>query len=192
MRYSFIILVLWSLVSASQAQQQNFSLKSNLDRFAIINIQKVLRLTLATKAIKPQLNKIRGQMQKKVQDREKALKAENLSLQEQRAILSPEAFRQRRLDFQAKVAALESDVRSFRKRLDAAGRAAMGQVKKSFSSVAADLAAERKFQLILPRAAAIYVDPAFDITDEVLKRLNKKLPTVKVVLPSKQGSKPVQ
>ena len=191
MRYSFIILVLWSLVSASQAQQ-NFSLKSNLDRFAIINIQKVLRLTLATKAIKPQLNKIRGQMQKKVQDREKALKAENLSLQEQRAILSPEAFRQRRLDFQAKVAALESDVRSFRKRLDAAGRAAMGQVKKSFSSVAADLAAERKFQLILPRAAAIYVDPAFDITDEVLRRLNKKLPTVKVVLPSKQGSKPVQ
>tara|TARA_B100000242_G_scaffold277480_1_gene234175 strand:+ start:373 stop:951 length:579 start_codon:yes stop_codon:yes gene_type:complete len=192
MRYSFIILVLWSLVSASQAQQQNFSLKSNLDRFAIINIQKVLRLTLATKAIKPQLNKIRDQMQKKVQDREKALKAENLSLQEQRAILSPEAFRQRRLDFQAKVAALESDVRSFRKRLDAAGRAAMGQVKKSFSSVAADLAAERKLQLILPRAAAIYVDPAFDITDEVLKRLNKKLPTVEVVLPSKQGSKPVQ
>ena len=191
MRYSFIILVLWSLVSASQAQQ-NLSLKSNLDRFAIINIQKVLRLTLATKAIKPQLNKIRGQMQKKVQDREKALKAENLSLQEQRAILSPEAFRQRRLNFQAKVAALESDVRSFRKRLDAAGRAAMGQVKKSFSSVAADLAAERKFQLILPRAAAIYVDSAFDITDEVLKRLNKKLPTVKVVLPSKQGSKPVQ
>ena len=101
MRYGFIILVLWSSVSASQAQQQNFSLKSNLDRFAIINIQKVLRLTLATKAIKPQLNKIRGQMQKKVQDREKALKAENLSLQEQRAILSPEAFRQRRLDFQA-------------------------------------------------------------------------------------------
>ena len=131
-------------------------------------------------------------MQKKVKDREKALKAENLSLQEQRAILSPEAFRQRRLDFQAKVAALESDVRSFRKRLDAAGRAAMGQVKKNFSSVAADLAAERKFQLILPRAAAIYVDPAFDITDEVLKRLNKKLPTVKVVLPSKQGSRPVQ
>lgn len=192
MRYSFIILVLWSLVSASQAQQQNFKLKSNLDRFAIINIQKVLRLTLATRAIKPQLKKIRAQMQKKVQEREKALKAENLSLQEQRAILSPEAFRQRRLDFQAKVAALETDVRSFRKRLDAAGRAAMGQVKKNFSSVAADLAAERKFQLILPRAAAIYVDPAFDITDEVLKRLNKKLPTVKVVLPSKQGSRPVQ
>lgn len=192
MRYSFIILVLWSLVSASQAQQQNFKLKSNLDRFAIINIQKVLRLTLATRAIKPQLNKIRAQMQKKVQEREKALKAENLSLQEQRAILSPEAFRQRRLDFQAKVAALETDVRSFRKRLDAAGRAAMGQVKKSFSSVAADLAAERKLQLILPRAAAIYVDPAFDITDEVLKRLNKKLPTVKVVLPSKRGSRPVQ
>ena len=192
MRYSFIILVLWSLVSASQAQQQNFKLKSNLDRFAIINIQKVLRLTLATRAIKPQLNKIRAQMQKKVQEREKALKAENLSLQEQRAILSPEAFRQRRLDFQAKVAALETDVRRFRKRIDAAGRAAMGQVKKNFSSVAADLAAERKFQLILPRAAAIYVDPAFDITDEVLKRLNKKLPTVKVVLPSKQGSRPVQ
>ena len=192
MRYSFIILVLWLLVSASQAQQQNFKLKSNLDRFAIINIQKVLRLTLATRAIKPQLKKIRAQMQKKVQEREKALKAENLSLQEQRAILSPEAFRQRRLDFQAKVAALETDVRSFRKRLDAAGRAAMGQVKKNFSSVAADLAAERKFQLILPRAAAIYVDPAFDITDEVLKRLNKKLPTVKVVLPSKQGSRPVQ
>ena len=192
MRYIFIVFVLLSVVSASQAQQQNSSLKSNLDRFAIINIQKVLRLTLATKAIKPQLKKIRDRMQRKVKDREKALKAENLSLQEQRAILSPEAFRQRRLDFQAKVAALESDVRSFRKRLDAAGRAAMGQVKRSFSSVAADLAAKRKLQLILPRAAAIYVDPAFDITDEVLKRLNKKLPTVKVVLPSKQGSKPVQ
>ena len=192
MRYIIIIFVFWSLVPTSQAQQINSRQNANLDRFAIINIQKVLRLTLATKAIKPQLKSIRERMQKKVQDREKALKEENVTLQEQRVVLSPEAFRQRRLGFQAKVTALQSDVRSFRKRFDAAGRAAMEQVKKSFRLVATELAAERKLHLILPRAAAIYVDPAFDITDEVLKRLNNKLPTVKVVLPSKQGSKRVQ
>ena len=192
MRYIIIIFVFWSLVPTSQAQQINPRQNANLDRFAIINIQKVLRLTLATKAIKPQLKSIRERMQKKVQDREKALKAENLSLQEQRAILSPEAFRQRRLDFQAKVTALQSDVRSFRKRLDAAGRAAMGQVNQVFRLVAVKIAAERKIQLIVPRTSAIYVDPIFDITDEVLKRLNKRLPTVKVVLPSEQATKPAR
>ena len=106
--------------------------------------------------------------------------------------MSPEAYRQRRLDFQAKVTALQSDVRSFRKRLDAAGRAAMGQVNQVFRLVAVKIAAERKIQLILPRTSTIYVDPIFDITDEVLRRLNKRLPTVKVVLPSEQATKPAR
>ena len=192
MRYPLVIFILCFFVNLSYANGKNPAPNASLERFAIINIQKVIRLSSATKAIKPQISKIREQIQGKIKDKEKALKAEELSLQEQKVILSPEAYRQRRLDFQAKVTALQSDVRSFRKRLDAAGRAAMGQVNQVFRLVAVKIAAERKIQLILPRTSTIYVDPIFDITDEVLRRLNKRLPTVKVVLPSEQATKPAR
>jgi len=112
MRYVLVIFLLSVLVDLSDANGQSSASNASLERFAIINIQKVLRLSSATKAIKPQINKIREQIQTKIKDREKALKAEKLSLQEQKVILSPEAYRQRRLDFQAKVTALQSDVRS--------------------------------------------------------------------------------
>jgi len=160
---------------------------SKLERFAVINVQKVLLVSAATRAVKPQIQKIRDKIKKQIQDRERALKIENEKLQQERSLLSSEAYKQRRRAFQSKVSALRSDVQGLRKRLDAAGRAAMSQVQRQFRIVAAEIAKERKLQIIIPRATALFVLPSFDITDEVLKRLNTRLPNVKVKLPPAKG-----
>ncbi len=160
---------------------------SKLERFAVINVQKVLRVSAATRAVKPQIKKIRAKIKKQIQDRERALRIENEKLQEERSILSAEAYKQRRRIFQSKVSTLRADVQGLRKRLDAAGRAAMFQVQRQFRIVAAEIAKERNLQIIIPRATALFVLPSFDITDEVLKRLNTRLPNVKVELPTAKG-----
>ncbi len=180
-------LIVFSVSGGAAFAQSPKGSPPKLERFAVINIQKVLRISAATRAVKPQIQQIRDRIQKQIQDRERSLKAENEALQRERSILSPQAYEQRRRDFQSKVSVLQSDVQGLRRRLDAAGRAAMAQVNQHFRAVAAEIAKERQLQIIIPRATALFVHPSFDITDEVLKRLNKRLPSVKVALPPAQA-----
>lgn len=158
-----------------------------LERFAVINIQKVLRLSQATKAIKPQIQSLRDRFQSQIRQREQALKTENTNLQRERSVLAPEAYEQKRRGFQSRITALQSDVQGLRRRLDVAGRNAMAQVNVQFRQIAAQIAKEKNLQVIIPRSTAIYVENAFDITDEVLKRLDQRLPSVQVTMPPEQG-----
>jgi hypothetical protein len=38
--------------------------------------------------------------------------------------------------------------------------------------------------MVIVKQQALWVDPQFDVTDEVLKRLDEKLPKVNVVMPA--------
>ena len=67
--------------------------------------------------------------------------------------------------------------------LDKAGSDALGKVHRQFQEITVALAKERSIQLIVPRSGLLYVDERYDISDEVLKRLNKQLPSVTLVLP---------
>jgi outer membrane protein len=192
MRWFYASILIFACLGGLKAQQITSSGGNQLSRVAVINIQQVLRLSSATKNIKPQLETLRIEMQKKIRSREKSLKIENEALQTQRSLLSPQVYEQRRREFQEKVTALQADARSFRKRLDVLGRSAMERVNESFRKVTSQLAAEWKLQMIIPRATVIYVQPSFDITDEVLKRLDQELPSVTLNLEATDPKKTTQ
>ena len=59
----------------------------------------------------------------------------------------------------------------------------MGKVRAVFRDVTADIAKERKIQMVFNRNALILVPAQMNITKDVLSRMDKKLPKVAVVLP---------
>ena len=66
---------------------------------AVLDIQRILRESLAAKSVRPQADKIRGKYQKEVRNQESQLRKAEQDLARQRAILSPEAYAQKRRKF---------------------------------------------------------------------------------------------
>ena len=64
--------------------------------------------------------------------------------------------------------------------LDQAAAAALNEVRTAMIEVVGELADSRGFNLVLPSSGLLLFSPKIDLTDEVLGRLDKKLPNVKV------------
>lgn len=147
---------------------------------AVVDIQRILREAAATKMIRPQLDKLKQTYQKKFKQYEDDLRAENQALQQQRAILSPEAYAERQKAFKNRVNGMQREVQTVRRQLDQAGSAALTTVRRAFHQVTTELAKERSLQLIVRKSGLLYYDPNYDLTDVILKRLDKRLPEVVV------------
>lgn len=61
---------------------------------------------------------------------------------------------------------------------------AMAKEIGAIREILEEIAKKRGANLVLDRAAVMFFDAAFDVTDEVLKRLDEKMPTFTVKFPS--------
>jgi outer membrane protein len=64
--------------------------------------------------------------------------------------------------------------------LDKAFSGALEQIQTTVGTIVKEVAAEKKMNAVLSSSQVLYSEAGMDITDEVLKRLDTKLPTVAV------------
>ena len=150
----------------------------------IVDVQKILRDSQASKSLRPQIEKRRKDYQTSVRKRETELRKASQELQRQRAILSPQAFVKRRNAYEEKARKAQIDFQQRKRRLDNAYGAAMRVIQKSMVVAAAKIAEERNFDIVLPKSLVLLADQKLDITGEVLRRIDKTLPSV-VLEPAK-------
>lgn len=185
------ICALLAAISAPAGAQQRQPSANEVVRFAVVDVQKILRDSAATRTIRPQIEKLKNEYQAQFKKEEDELRAADQELQRKRALLSPEAFDQERRTFQSHATELQRKVQEARRSLDEVLGGAMAIVQRSIEEVVEQYADEQKIQFILHRPVVMRMDPRFDITDEVLKRLNAKLPSVAVKMPErKPGDRP--
>jgi len=152
---------------------------------AIIDVQKVLRESVAVKSLTAKIEEQRDQYQKELRAKEESLRSADQELAQQRTILSADAYTQKRKDLEQQVATLQRQVQERKKELDQLFGQGMSQVQNELANVAKEIAEERDLDLILSRATVVIVKPKFDISNEALKRLNARLTTV--TLPAQQN-----
>ena len=63
---------------------------------------------------------------------------------------------------------------------DQAAAAALNEVRAAMIQVVGELSNVRGFNLVLPTSGLLLFSPKIDLTDEVLGKLDEKLPNVKV------------
>jgi len=151
---------------------------------AVIDSQRVNREAAALKNARQQLEQFRFSFQSEIAKEEEKLRAEEQEIARQRSVLAPEAFEQRRQAFQAKVIDLQKRIQERSQSLEKMLNGVREQVTVQVIEILKGLAAERGFNMVLDRAQVqIFIGDSIDITPEVLKRLDQRLPTVKVNLP---------
>lgn len=151
---------------------------------AIIDVQKVLRESVAVKSLTASIEEERDNYQKELRAQEDSLRTVDQELNRQRAILSAKAYAQKRKDLEQRVASLQRQTREKKRGWDQRFGKGISQVQNELGAVAKEIAEERGLDLIFSRATVVLVNPKFDISNEALKRLNARLITV--ALPTQQ------
>ena len=86
-------------------------------------------------------------------------------------------------DFQSRYDTLDNRVQATRQALQQSYNDAMTKVENTALQIISDIAAERKANLVVAKAAVLFEAPELDITQEVIKRLDVKLPQVQLAAP---------
>ena len=149
-------------------------------KIAIVDIQKIVAESSATKDINKQLEKKKNEFQTQINKQEEALMKEDQELGKKKASLSSEAFEKKRKDFQEKVATVQRDVQKKRAQLENSYTEALGKVQKAVVDIIKDMADDKGFALAIPASQALYYQSQMDISSDVLSKLDSKLPAVKV------------
>ncbi len=150
---------------------------------AVVDVQRILQESLAAKSAQKQLDAQRLQFQSEIAGEENELRKAEQELAKQRTTLSPQAYAEREQQLRQRFTRVENHVSARRKVLDKSFSDSMNAVRSALLDVVDQTAHERGANLVIVKQQALWTDQPLDITDEVLKRLDKKMPKVVVAPP---------
>lgn len=154
-------------------------------RIGIIDMDAIRRDANAAKDIRDQINKYRQTFQAEIQKEEDELRNANQELARQRSIISPEAFAAERKKFEERLGEVGRLLEHRKQELERTHGEALGTVNKVLQEIVVEVANEVSLTLVLRRDQTVLSAKALEITDDVLQRLNKKMPSLKVAAPGK-------
>ncbi len=152
-------------------------------KIVAVDVNRLLHESEAGKQVRSQVDRQLSVFQAEVSKQENDLRAADQELSKQRSVLAPEAFQQRVEELRKKVAAANQSVKDRRQAFDKAFGEGMGKVQQAMLEIIAQIATERQYEIVLHSGQVVMVANALDITAEVLRRLNQKLPQVTVNFP---------
>jgi len=146
----------------------------------VVDVQQLLQNSKAAKMVRSQIEAKRSEYAKDISHQEEGLRQERDTLQRQQATLTPEALNAKGREFQQKVNDLDRTVQSKRQALEKSNADALEKIQQSMLKIITAIAKDRKVNLVFQRAELVLFDQQFDVTDEVLQKLDEDLPTLTV------------
>jgi len=148
-----------------------------------VDVQQILRDSLVAKDVQAQMDQRTERYTKEVTDQENELQSTQEELEKERSTLAPDAFNTKMRDFQRRYDSLDNRVQATRQALQQSYNDAMTKVENTALQIISDIAGERKANLVVAKAAVLFEAPELDITQEVIKRLDVRLPQVQLAAP---------
>jgi Skp family chaperone for outer membrane proteins len=147
---------------------------------AVIDVQRILQESLAAISVQKQLEMQRTKFQTETDKEENELRQAEQDLGKERDHLAPTDYADREQQLNQRFLAVENHVQSRRRVLDQAFTDSMNTVRDNLLGIVETIAHEHGANLVLVKQQALWMDKNFDVTDEVLNRLNQKLPQITV------------
>jgi len=157
-----------------------FSVNANAGGIGIIDVEKIVKESSAMRDIQAKVSKKQDEYQKEVTKKQDELEADQKRIEGKRNVLSKEAFEKESKSFEKKVDDLKTFVDRKQNSLKKASLDSMSKVNDKVKDIIAEISKEKELDVIMPAAQTLYFKDELDVTDEVLKRLNKKITKVDV------------
>ncbi len=144
----------------------------------VVDPQAVLQKSKAGQAVRVEHDHYLQSMQSELDTNRKALKENENELMKEKAVLSQEAWQQKARAFEQQVVELNQRYQKGNLAVEKSYRVAITALTRAFDQVTEEVAGEVGCNLILPMQQVILHDPRMDLTQTVIDRMNKKIPTV--------------
>ena len=151
-------------------------------KVVVLNVKQVIRQSRAGKSLQDQIDQVHIANAARDRQADEALRAEDQALQQQRAVLSAEAFAQKRKELQSRLADQQQQFIERQRRFQASVDKAWFEIRAAMLEVTDGLVAERKIDVVVTQASTALMTKDLNITQEVLARLDQKLSAVKLVI----------
>ena len=155
---------------------------------AVVDFRGVLAKSEAARNIRSAVDERRRELRKYFLEVETSLRDEQKDLSKKRSIVTAEAFEQRARKLKEKAQSAQKLAQTSNQKLKKSFDQAMDKVQKELLGIVAEVAEESGVGVVLFRSAIVIAVKKLDISKEVLQRLNKKLPEVKVRFETIKGS----
>jgi outer membrane protein len=146
----------------------------------VVDFDLIMNESKAGKSIKSQYDQKKSAFDADYEQKRKAFKDDEQKLGAQRSTLSADEFGKKVDELDAKGKAIEKSLAQTKQALDANLKKAVSQIRSALLEIVADIAKKRNLTLVLNKADIILAADAYDFTDEAMKRLDAKLPSVKL------------
>ncbi len=150
----------------------------------VIDFQRVVKESAAGRSVRDQMDKRRTTLQKEIKSIRQELETARAALSTREPGLSEAEFSAKRQAMRKRVGELQGIVQSRQREMDAMFNYGMGQIDIALIAILKELAEERGINLILNagrgRGLVLFAEKRIVITDEALRRLNVRLPTVEL------------
>lgn len=172
-----VLLLLPLMVWSAKAE-----VKNQLDKpvVAIVDVQRILQESLAAKSVQKQLENQRSKFQTEIESEENGLRQSEQELSKAHEQIPADVYADREQQLRQRFLAVERHVQARRKVLDQAFTDSMNTVRSNLLEIVDTVAHEHGANLVIVKQQALWVEKNLDVTDEILSRLNKKLPQVSV------------
>ena len=110
--------------------------------------------------------------QNKLKASEKKVMAFQQEVKESASVLSEDKLREKAAQYQQMMLELQKEMQTYEKEMVEMQTKLMGEVQKKMTTISADIAKEKKLDLLLERneGGVVYFKETFDITPELVKR----------------------
>lgn len=171
----FLILVVSPVFSASAHDNA---------RIAIVNIISIEQNSEAWQKKLAQLEEQLARNRNVIAEKEKALRTRLEEYEKQRPLLSVEQQQEQEAEINQQLASIQNQAAEMNGSLDQDSTISRQNVRLHISKIIGDIAKERKLDLILEvgeeNFSVVYYTERLEITTEVIERLNKVYPTIKI------------
>ncbi|MEI6985352.1 MAG: OmpH family outer membrane protein [Rhodospirillaceae bacterium] len=150
---------------------------------AVVDVQYVLHESTAGKGVQKVIDSKSEVFAKELAAQEDKLRQTEQDLGRQRGTLSEEAFAKKRRDFEKQLGDYNRDGQARRKSLEQGGNEAMQAIHRAMLEIIAALVQEQGVNIVLSKQQVVIVEKSMDLSQDVLERLNTKIPSVVVNLP---------
>ena len=146
----------------------------------VIDINKILTESDAAVSAAEQIEEIAIVIEDEIKVSDEEIIKEQNALIESQAIMAPEAFESKRKEYESKVQNYNNERQSKLIRIDELVAIARNDVLNALKPILEKISNEKGITILLEKNDVYLSADKMDISDEVIKILNKELPTLEV------------
>ena len=146
----------------------------------VLDLNKVLLEAKAAKNAADEIDKIAKKIENELISSDENMVKEQNKLIESQSIMAPEAFEAKRSEYESKVQNYNNERQSKLMKIDELIAVSRNDILNALKPILEEISNEKGITIILEKTSIMLNAEKMDITNEVLKKLNKSLPNIEV------------